>query len=95
MQAIDQIVNSAGKTYYMSGGNVPCPVVFRGPNGAAAGVAAQHSQDVFGGDTLAEATVVTQFPQEDCETVCFEPWVEKVAEKLGMMQIFFDRDVGE
>ncbi|POY73550.1 hypothetical protein BMF94_3488 [Rhodotorula taiwanensis] len=45
MQAIDQIVNSAGKTYYMSGGNVPCPVVFRGPNGAAAGVGAQHSQD--------------------------------------------------
>ncbi|KAG1836185.1 thiamine diphosphate-binding protein, partial [Suillus subalutaceus] len=39
MQAIDQIVNSAGKTYYMSGGNVPCPVVFRGPNGAASGVA--------------------------------------------------------
>jgi pyruvate dehydrogenase E1 component beta subunit len=45
MQAIDQIVNSGGKTYYMSGGNVPCPVVFRGPNGAAAGVGAQHSQD--------------------------------------------------
>ena len=45
MQAIDQIVNSGGKTYYMSGGNVPCPVTFRGPNGAAAGVGAQHSQD--------------------------------------------------
>ncbi|OXG23914.1 pyruvate dehydrogenase E1 component subunit beta [Cryptococcus neoformans Tu259-1] len=45
MQSIDQIVNSGGKTHYMSGGNVPCPVVFRGPNGAAAGVAAQHSQD--------------------------------------------------
>jgi pyruvate/2-oxoglutarate/acetoin dehydrogenase E1 component len=45
MQAIDHIVNSAGKTYYMSGGNVPCPIVFRGPNGAAAGVGAQHSQD--------------------------------------------------
>ncbi|CAO3627564.1 unnamed protein product [Cunninghamella blakesleeana] len=44
MQAIDQIVNSAAKTYYMSGGNVTCPIVFRGPNGAAAGVAAQHSQ---------------------------------------------------
>ena len=44
MQAIDQIVNSAGKTFYMSGGNVRCPVTFRGPNGAAAGVAAQHSQ---------------------------------------------------
>ncbi|KAJ1021532.1 hypothetical protein NDA13_005570 [Ustilago tritici] len=45
MQAIDQIINSGAKTYYMSGGNVPCPVVFRGPNGAAAGVGAQHSQD--------------------------------------------------
>ncbi|WWD20440.1 hypothetical protein CI109_104916 [Kwoniella shandongensis] len=45
MQSIDQIVNSGGKTYYMSGGNVPCPVTFRGPNGAAAGVGAQHSQD--------------------------------------------------
>jgi pyruvate dehydrogenase E1 component beta subunit len=44
MQAIDQIVNSAGKTHYMSGGHVTVPVVFRGPNGAAARVAAQHSQ---------------------------------------------------
>lgn len=44
MQAIDQIVNSAAKTLYMSGGKVPIPIVFRGPNGAAAGVAAQHSQ---------------------------------------------------
>jgi pyruvate dehydrogenase E1 component beta subunit len=45
MQAIDQIINSAAKTLYMSGGQVHCPVVFRGPNGAAARVAAQHSQD--------------------------------------------------
>jgi pyruvate dehydrogenase E1 component beta subunit len=44
LQAIDQIVNSAGKTLYMSGGNVQCPITFRGPNGAASGVAAQHSQ---------------------------------------------------
>ena len=44
MQAIDQIVNSAGKTHYMSGGHVTVPIVFRGPNGAAARVAAQHSQ---------------------------------------------------
>jgi pyruvate dehydrogenase E1 component beta subunit len=44
MQAIDQIVNSAGKTHYMSGGLVTVPIVFRGPNGAAARVAAQHSQ---------------------------------------------------
>jgi len=44
MQAIDQIVNSAAKTHFMSGGQVNCPIVFRGPNGAAARVAAQHSQ---------------------------------------------------
>src|SRR3984893_4774587 len=45
MQAMDQIVNSAAKTRYMSGGQMDCPIVFRGPNGAAARVAAQHSQD--------------------------------------------------
>jgi pyruvate dehydrogenase E1 component beta subunit len=44
MQAIDQIINSAAKTLYMSGGQMGCPMVFRGPNGAAARVAAQHSQ---------------------------------------------------
>jgi pyruvate dehydrogenase E1 component beta subunit len=44
MQAIDQIINSASKTLYMSGGQMGCPMVFRGPNGAAARVAAQHSQ---------------------------------------------------
>ncbi len=44
MQAIDQIVNSAGKTRYMSGGQMGCPIVFRGPNGIASRVAAQHSQ---------------------------------------------------
>ena len=43
-QAIDQIINSAAKTLYMSGGQMGCPIVFRGPNGAAARVAAQHSQ---------------------------------------------------
>ena len=45
MQALDQIVNSAAKTNYMSGGQINCPIVFRGPYGAAARVAAQHSQD--------------------------------------------------
>ena len=44
MQALDQIINSAAKTHYMSGGTLTCPIVFRGPNGAAARVAAQHSQ---------------------------------------------------
>lgn len=67
-QAIDQIVNSAGKTYYMSGGNVPCPVVFRGPNGAAAGVAAQHSQDYaawYG--QIPGLKVVSPWSAEDCK----------------------------
>jgi pyruvate dehydrogenase E1 component beta subunit len=45
MQAMDHIINSAAKTLYMSGGQMGCPIVFRGPNGAAARVAAQHSQD--------------------------------------------------
>jgi pyruvate dehydrogenase E1 component beta subunit len=45
MQAIDHIVNSAAKTLYMSGGQMGCPIVFRGPNGAASRVAAQHSQE--------------------------------------------------
>ncbi|WP_300516667.1 pyruvate dehydrogenase complex E1 component subunit beta [Aliiroseovarius sp.] len=45
MQAIDHIINTAAKTRYMSGGQMTCPIVFRGPNGAAARVGAQHSQD--------------------------------------------------
>ncbi len=45
MQAMDQLINSAAKTRYMSGGQMGCPIVFRGPNGPAARVAAQHSQD--------------------------------------------------
>lgn len=45
MQAMDQIINSAAKINYMSAGDLRCPIVFRGLNGAAAGVAAQHSQD--------------------------------------------------
>ncbi|MGR0272117.1 hypothetical protein ACUWC3_28855, partial [Klebsiella pneumoniae] len=45
MQAMDQIVNSAAKTHYMSGGTIKCPIVFRGPNGAASRVAAQHSHN--------------------------------------------------
>lgn len=44
LQAIDQIINSAAKTHYMSGGMINCPIVFRGPNGSAKGVGAQHSQ---------------------------------------------------
>src|ERR1700730_1272506 len=75
MQAIDQIVNSAAKTYYMSGGNVPCPVVFRGPNGAAVGVGAQHSQDYaawYG--SVPGLKVISPWSAEDCRgllKVCF------------------------
>jgi len=54
LQATDQIINSAAKTLYMSGGQMGCPIVFRGPNGAAARVAAQHSHDF--------ATLYTQIP---------------------------------
>lgn len=46
LQAMDHIINSAAKTLYMGGGQLNCPIVFRGPNGAAARVAAQHSQDL-------------------------------------------------
>ncbi|OSX60269.1 hypothetical protein POSPLADRAFT_1058447 [Postia placenta MAD-698-R-SB12] len=68
MQAIDQIVNSAAKTHYMSGGGVTCPIVFRGPNGAAAGVAAQHSQDYaawYG--SIPGLKVVSPWSAEDCK----------------------------
>jgi pyruvate dehydrogenase E1 component beta subunit len=67
MQSIDHIVNSAGKTYYMSGGNVPCPIVFRGPNGAAAGVGARHSQDYaawYG--QIPGLKVISPWSAEDC-----------------------------
>lgn len=68
MQAIDQIINSAGKTFYMSAGLVNVPVVFRGPNGAAAGVAAQHSQCY--GAWYAHCPglkVVSPYNSEDCK----------------------------
>ncbi|TBU45056.1 thiamine diphosphate-binding protein [Dichomitus squalens] len=68
MQAIDQIVNSAAKTHYMSGGVLPCPIVFRGPNGAAAGVAAQHSQCYaawYG--SIPGLKVVSPWSSEDCK----------------------------
>ena len=77
MQAIDQIVNSAAKTLYMSGGFLTCPIVFRGPNGAAAGVAAQHSQDYaawYG--SIPGLKVVSPWSAEDCKgllKVCSGP----------------------
>lgn len=68
MQAIDQIVNSAAKTHYMSGGIQPCNITFRGPNGFASGVAAQHSQDYsawYG--SIPGLKVVTPWSSEDAK----------------------------
>lgn len=68
MQAIDHVVNSAAKQYYMSGGDIACPVVFRGPNGVAAGVAAQHSQCFaawYG--SIPGLKVVSPWNAEDCK----------------------------
>ncbi|CAB3368134.1 Hypothetical predicted protein [Cloeon dipterum] len=68
MQAIDQVINSAGKTFYMSAGEVNVPIVFRGPNGAAAGVAAQHSQ-CFGAwySHCPGLKVISPFSSEDAK----------------------------
>lgn len=67
MQSIDQIINSGAKTFYMSGGTQVCNVTFRGPNGAAAGVGAQHSQDYaswYG--SIPGLKVVSPYSAEDC-----------------------------
>jgi len=68
MQAIDQVINSAAKTYYMSAGAVNVPIVFRGPNGASAGVAAQHSQCFaawYG--SCPGLKVISPYSAEDCK----------------------------
>merc|ERR1711970_446747 len=68
MQAIDQIVNSAAKTLYMSAGRCSCPVVFRGPNGAALGVAAQHPQCFAAWySSVPGLVVLAPYSSEDCK----------------------------
>lgn len=68
MQAIDQVINSAAKQYYMSAGDVACPIVFRGPNGFSAGTAAQHSQ-CFGSwySSVPGLKVVAPYSSEDAK----------------------------
>lgn len=68
MQAIDQVVNSAAKQFYMSAGDVACPIVFRGPNGFSAGTAAQHSQ-CFGAwySSVPGLKVVSPYSSEDAK----------------------------
>ena len=68
MQAIDQVVNSAAKQFYMSAGDIACPIVFRGPNGVAAGVAAQHSQCFAAWyASVPGLKVVSPYSAEDCK----------------------------
>jgi pyruvate dehydrogenase E1 component beta subunit len=68
MQAVDQIVNSAAKTLYMSGGQMGCSIVFRGPNGPAARVAAQHSQDYSSWySNIPGLTVIAPFTAADAK----------------------------
>jgi len=68
MQAIDQVINSAAKTFYMSGGTVNVPIVFRGPNGCAMGVAAQHSQCFAAWYAHCPGLkVISPFDSEDCK----------------------------
>jgi len=70
MQAIDQVVNSAAKTLYMSAGRCGCPVVFRGPNGAALGVAAQHSQCFAAWySSVPGLIVMAPYSSEDCKSL--------------------------
>ncbi len=70
MQAMDQIINSAAKTLYMSGGQVKCPIVFRGPNGAAARVAAQHSQCYAAWySNIPGLTVISPYDATDCKAL--------------------------
>jgi len=67
MQAIDHVVNSAAKTRYMSGGQLKCPLVFRGPNGMAAGVGAQHSQCFAAWySSVPGLKVISPWNAEDC-----------------------------
>ncbi|CAF0832238.1 unnamed protein product [Didymodactylos carnosus] len=67
MQAIDHVINSAAKTYYMSSGKVKVPIVFRGPNGAAMGVAAQHSQEYASWYSQCPGLkVISPYSAEDC-----------------------------
>jgi pyruvate dehydrogenase E1 component beta subunit len=68
MQAIDHVVNSAAKTFYMSGGAVPINITFRGPNGAAIGVGAQHSQCFASWySSVPGLKVVSPYSSEDCK----------------------------
>merc|ERR1712156_648716 len=70
MQAIDHVINSAAKTLYMSGGDLNVPIVFRGPNGFASGVAAQHSQCFAAWYAHCPGLkVICPYDSEDCKTL--------------------------
>lgn len=70
LQALDQIINSAAKTYYMSGGQVKCSIVFRGPNGSASRVGAQHSQCFASWySNIPGLTVIAPYSAKDCKAL--------------------------
>mmetsp|Transcript_3561 Transcript_3561/g.9099 ORF Transcript_3561/g.9099 Transcript_3561/m.9099 type:complete len:252 (+) Transcript_3561:497-1252(+) len=88
MQAIDQVINSAGKSRYMSAGELNTSVVFRGPNGAAAGVAAQHSQ-CYGAwySQVPGLKVLSPYDSEDCRGLM------KAAIRDGNPVIFLENEL--
>src|ERR1700675_4311742 len=88
MQAMDQIINSAAKTLYMSGGQMGCAIVFRGPNGAAARVAAQHSQDFSSWYShVPGLTVIAPYPAPAAKVVL------KAAIPLPSPVIFLENEI--
>lgn len=86
MQAIDQVINSAAKTFYMSAGTVNVPIVFRGPNGAASGVGAQHSQ-CFGAwySHCPGLKVLSPYDAEDAKG----SWIKRCASPAGFIKSHF------
>jgi pyruvate dehydrogenase E1 component beta subunit len=88
MQAIDHIINSSAKTLYMSGGQVHNPIVFRGPNGAAARVAAQHSQDYSAWYShIPGLTVIAPFTAADAKGLL------KAAVRSGNPTVFLENEI--
>ncbi|GBM12565.1 Pyruvate dehydrogenase E1 component subunit beta-1, mitochondrial [Araneus ventricosus] len=72
LQAIDHMINSAAKAFYMSAGKINVPIVFRGPNGAASGMAAQHSQCFAAWFANCPGLkVISPYSSEDCSRVLF------------------------
>lgn len=89
MQAIDHVINSAAKTFYMSAGTVNVPIVFRGPNGAAAGVGAQHSQCFAAWYSHCPGLkVISPYDSEDAKGKFLDPFESMNFAKLCFFFVF-------